>query len=445
MLLAVSFSRTSRYFQASDYFLYQSDHLKLTPSKIVDSLRSTDINDLPDKKPNSDRVLTQVSPLTQKLWKIALADVESNMVETSKGRYFGAGKKFGVFVYTRDISYSGLLALNKLYPEEMLSSLRVTRDVRLSLGLKVSQGYTIPEISADWQEEKNLSEKQFIRKYKTNSYTRRTDDVIWLWAARDLFEKNQDMADWQWLYSKGIQSFESLYWPFYDNQDGLFHGQSSFVDIHFQEVKATGYPQDFSMADCVLVKALSTNCLYYQGMLSMAIACGHLQKTEEKDLWLEKAEKLKQAIRTGLSLGNGRFSYFKDKTGKLQSRRDALGSALVVLSGIVEGNEARECLSDYPESWAGIPIFDPFFPHETVYHNNTAWPFVDTFFLWAKEKAYREDFSGYNAALLARTCFEGKTFRELVNYNTKIPYRSDSQLWTASSFLNVCLRKSGQL
>ncbi len=421
-------------------FSYQSENLTLTGFEVEDSLRKTTLQDIPEKTPKNDLVLTEGNDITKKLWKAALADVESNIVETPQGRYFGAGKEFGLLVYTRDISFSGVLALNELYPQEMFSSLKVTRDVRLALGLKVSKGYVVPAIKGNWQEE-DISEPEFIREHKTNSYTRRTDDVIWLWAARDLFEKNPALADWDWLYDKGSQSFETLYWPFYDTSDGLFRGQSSFIDIHYTDNKATGYPQDFSVADCVLIKALSTNCLYYQGMLSMAAASERLGKSDDKVLWQERAEKLKQAILSQLDLGNGTFSYFKDKTGNLQPRRDALGSALLVLSGIVEGEDAKKCLAGYPESWAGIPILYPFFPWKTFYHNNTAWPFVDTFYLWAKGIAYGKDYTGYNAALLARTCFDGQTFRELVNFKTREPYRSASQLWTASSFLNVCLRK----
>ena len=423
-------------------FLYHSKNLELNSLEIRDSLRRTTIADLPNKQP--ENVLEQDfgTPITKKLWKIALSDVESNIVTTPNGRYFGAGKKFGLLVYTRDISFSGLLALNELYPQEMLSSLKVTRNVRLGLGLTVSRGYAVPDVKGNWNEEKNTIESEFVRKHKTNSYTRRTDDVIWLWAATDLFEKHQEIADWEWLYSRGLESFKILYSPFYDKTDGLFRGQASFIDIHYEKEKATGYPQEFSISDCVMLKALSTNCLYYKGMLSMAEACKHLEKFDEEKEWQTKALKLKKSILKELSLGNGTYSYFKDKYGTLQPRRDALGSALMVLTGIVTGDDAKNCLANYPETWAGIPILYPFYPWKTVYHNNTAWPFVDTFFLWAKEMAYGKDFKNYNAALVARTCFDGQTFRELVNFNTKEPYRSTSQLWTASSFLNICLRSS---
>ncbi len=184
------------------------------------------LNDLPDPQPKLDVRLKNATPLMERLWRIALSDVESNIVETDDGKYFGAGKSFGVVVFTRDISYSGVLGLNKLYPEIMKQSLRATRDVRLRLGFTVQKEYVLENIDVLWQPE-DISEVGFAQKYHTNSYCRRTDDVVWLWCAYDLFSKTGTKEDWQWVYKMGNKFFEEFYDPFFDSTDDLFYGQRS--------------------------------------------------------------------------------------------------------------------------------------------------------------------------------------------------------------------------
>lgn len=420
-------------------FIYKGNNLSMIENEIIDSLRTISHDSLPIRNPENKFKLEYITPLTSKLWNIALTDIESNIVNTGNGKYFGAGKYFGLRIYTRDISYSGILGLNELYPREMLSSLQVTRDVRLRLGLHVAKNYIVPGINAEWKED-TLSEGEFLKKYHTNSYTRRTDDIVWLWAARDLFHRHPDIADWQWMYVQGNQCFERLYWPFFDENDGLFRAQASFVDIHYKGRKTTGYPREFSITDCVLIKPLSTNCLYFQGMKTMAKACKKLGKKKEAVEWEKKAASLKQSILTHLKFEDGTFSYFKHQNGTLEPRREALGSALAVISGVVQGKDAKKSLAGYPVTWAGVPIFHPFYPWDRSYHNNTAWPYVDTFFLWAKEISENKDYTSLNAALLARTCVKDGSFHEVVNWKSKEPHGSGSQLWSASAFVNVCER-----
>ncbi len=419
-------------------FTFVKENLSISSTTVSDSLRTISLDSLLVRNPKNTTKLDGVTPLTQGLWNTALADIESNIVKTDRGTYFGAGHKFGSRVYTRDISYSGILGANELYPDVMLQSLKVTRDVRLDMGYRVGRGYVVKEVDIDWVEEP-LTTREFVTKYNTNSYVRRTDDVVWLWAAMDLFERHPEVADWEWLYTMGNQFFEKFYRPFWDESDQLYRGQASFVDIHFDNRKASGYPHEFSMTDCVLIKALSTNCLYLQGLRAMSQASEQMNKPEEAKRWRTEAETLRQAIRDHLRFEDGSFSYFKYPNGRLEPRREALGTALAVICGVVEGEDAIKALANYPVTWRGVPIFSPFYPWEKSYHNNASWPFVDTFFLWAREIAEGQDYTGMNAALLARTCIGQGSFHEVVNWQTAEP-RGPSQLWSASAFVNVCLR-----
>lgn len=417
---------------------YDNPPLFLGEDVIRDALGERTLSDLPDPQPQHEMRMQGATPLMERLWRIALDDCERNIVETEQGRYFGAGAQFGVTVYTRDISYAGILGLNRLYPELMKSSLEVTREVRLGLGLRVPGGYAVESIDADWIDE-GMDERDFFEKHNTNCYTRRTDDVVWLWCAYDLFRRTADNYDWQWLYETGTRCFERLYDPFLDSQDGLYRGQASFVDIHFAEHRATGYPQDWSIADCVLCKTLSTNCLYVKGLEVMARVADLLGRHAHTRDWQERLDALKESIRRELLKPDGTLAYYKDRWGCLSERRGALGSAFAVLAGIVEGDEARAALADYPVTDAGVPLFHPFYSIDNYYHNNSSWPFVDTFFLAAQERAHGDDRTARNAALLARVV-QADGFHEVVDMRDKSVKGSGHQLWSAAAFIDVCRR-----
>jgi len=161
---------------------------------------------------------------------------------------------------------------------------------------------------------------------------------------------------------------------------------------------------------------------------------------EEADGWRRRAKELKNAIRSELRNEDGTFAYFKLPDGSLEPRREALGTALSVLFGVVEGEEAARALKDYPVTDAGVPILHPFYPHDGCYHNNSSWPFADAFFLMALEKADAVDRTGQICALVARTCRPDGRFHELVDFRDKSIRGSTSQLWTAAAFLGTCMR-----
>ncbi|WFB36352.1 hypothetical protein P3T73_01055 [Kiritimatiellota bacterium B12222] len=422
-----------------DNMLFHHPPLELTESSVSDARGTLHLDNLPNPNPHCQIRLTHTTPLMERLWRIALSNIEKNRVEAEGISYFGAGSQFGPMVYTRDISYSGILGLNDLYPDTVLSSIKHTRKLRRELGFRVSKGYGIHEIDVPWIEE-NLDESDYKKRYNTNSYTRRTDDVIWIWCAWDLFTKQGSNADWAWLYRNGQEFFTDFYHPFYDTTDGLYFGQASFIDIHFPDNKTSGYPQDWSIADCVLIKSLSTNCLYVIALHAMADAAKRLGKFTEAETWQTQCECLKQSIRKELSFADGSFTYFKDRWGNLQNRREALGSALVVISEVVEGDEAKRALFTYPLTDGGVPLFHPFFEGDKWYHNHSSWPFVDTLFIKALELSDGIDRSAQNAALLARTCVDDGSFHEVSDYRNREVKGSSSQLWTAASFIDLCRR-----
>jgi len=260
----------------------------------------------------------------------------------------------------------------------------------------------------------------------------------------NLFERYGSPDDWRWLYETGRECFQRLYDPFFDPEDGLYKGQASFIDIHYEDTKATGYPSEWTISDCVHIKATSTNCLYVKGLEVMGVAARKLGLADEAASWASKARALKEAIRRELRFEDGTFAYFKDRSGRLEDRRDALGTALAVLLEVVTGEEAVQALRDYPVTDAGVSLFHPFYPVDNWYHNNSSWPFVDTLFLMASEKADGRDRIPLNLALLARVCRDG-TFHEVVDLRNKEVRGSGGQLWTAAAFLGTCMRAGFEL
>lgn len=425
---------------------YKGTALVLTDNRVSDSGRAVGLDDLPDPQPLCQVRLVDTTPLMERLWRIALSDIESNIVQVEGKRFFGAGEQFGFTVFTRDISYAGVLGLNALYPEVMLSSMRYCRELRRRVGFRLSQPYVLDAIKAPWIRTPFKTEGELQKKYGTASIARRTDDVVWMWCAADLIEQHEMNEEWPWFYQTGCDFFNEFYAPFFDEADGLYHGQASFIDIHYvPHGKATGYPDNWSAQDCILIKSLSTNCLYFMALQAMARAAEHLGKNSEAAVWRDRAENVKQAIRRELRHEDGYLAYYKDKHGVLTDRREALGSALAVLCGIVSGSETELALGGYPVTDCGAPLFHPFFDSGRWYHNNSSWPFVDTFFLQAMDKADGRRRDAFNAALLARSCTGAGTFHEVVDYRTGEPKGSKRQLWTAASFVDVCRRAGLQL
>lgn len=428
--------------------VYNNPPLILTENELFDGLGSFKTDDLPSVTPKIGlSLIDDATPIMAKMFKIALNDIEQNMVKNEVGTYFAAGRRYTDKVYTRDIAFAGILALNTIFPEEMKKSLMITREVRGKLGHKVSAEHVIPEINVPWEVISD-HEPDVMAQYKTNSYTRRTDDVVWIWAVDDLFEKNPAIADWKWFYTTGKENFERFYDPWFDAEDGLFRAQPTFQDI----ASNGGYPKSMTIADCVLLKGTSTNCMYYKAMLAMANAAKKNNLNDEAINWLARAEKLKKAILKELVLPDGTLTYFKDRYGKVINNQHNLGTAFAVLFEIVEGEAAKKAIDNYPMTEFGTPLIHPFLEGGKGDHNAASWPFCDTFFLQAKEKADKKDYTGYNAALLARTMGTKLSerrnknwggfgsFHEKVELPGGLISGSGQQLWTSAAFINICLR-----
>lgn len=161
-------------------FTYEHEGVAMDSTTIYDVIDTFGIQALPKVKPRLQLQLQNASSLTDRLFSIALNDIELNIVKFEGKEYFGAGAHFGPMVYTRDIALSGVLGVNDLYPDIILQSLKLTRNLRRELGFTIAKNedYFSEVINAPFQISE-LSGREFMDAYHTNSYVRRTDDVVW--------------------------------------------------------------------------------------------------------------------------------------------------------------------------------------------------------------------------------------------------------------------------
>ena len=382
----------------------------------------------------------------KEMWQTANDDIKKNYVmKTRFGKTFAAGA-YGTYsgwknlAFNRDTSYSGILALNSLYPEEMLTSIKTIRKVRLNLGWACYPDFVIRGID-NVKIHTDMTLEEFKTNYSKASSINKTDDVCWMWCTYDLFMKiNPDISEWQWFYDTALECFDKLYNPFYCKKTGLYYGQPTFIDVG-----VNGYPPEFgfkteaSRNKCIWLFASSTNSLYYKALTSMSYTAKILGKFEEAAEWSVRAEGLKQAILSQLRFADGTFAYFMYPDGTLEQRREVLGTAFPVLCGVVEGNDAKKCVAKYPITEYGAPLITPFYKNTSSLHNNSTWPFADTFLILAIEAATNEDCTSMNIKILKNMTIDNHMYEFRNTLNSKISGQK-AQLWSVAALLNTIVR-----
>lgn len=403
----------------------------------------------------------------------AQADLDLNVVD---GRYFGAGRSFGSTVFTRDLALSGVLALNRLRPREMRESLRFDRELRHAVGWQVIAGSSAVDIPGLPFVDSGLDFDSFLIRHRTNDFSRRSDDVVWIWAYADWILANAaaDVKEWAWLLDQGWRCYDAYYAPFHDPVDGLYRGQSCFLDVMmcgYPAEREAGDPRDAadfrihhldgpddhqrwappglrpaSLSSCLLGKAASTNALHLIALAALAEAAGRCGADPVP--WLERRDRLRSALRSAFLREDGTVLFARSGDGTPIPRQHALATAFAVLSGALDGNEARAALAAYPARPWGSPLFEPFYldnPHR--YHNHSCWPFADAFLGWAQWCASGGDPSTLDRweAVLAHACDGGAGFRELIDAYDGSRLGSAHQLWSAAGWLGAGLARTCRL
>jgi len=324
---------------------------------------------------------------------------------------FMAGAKWPG-VWTRDISYSIVLALAMIDPEV----------AKKSLLAKVKDSKIIQDTGTG------------------GSWPISSDRMIWAIAAWEVYLVTGD-KDWleksyTIIKKTAVDDLNSLI----DSPTGLFYGESSFLDWREQS-----YPEWMEPVDIFTSLNLGTNAVHYQTYRILAQMAQILGESVEE--YSRISASIKNAMNTYFWMaGKGYFGQFLyGRNYKVLSpRSETLGEALCVLFDIAEESQQKKIIENMPVLEYGAPCIYPQISDVPSYHNNGIWPFVQTFWTLAAAKVGNERGVQFGLATLYRAAALFLTNKENMvastgNFNgTEI--NSDRQLWSVAGSLATVYR-----
>jgi hypothetical protein len=273
-------------------------------------------------------------------------------------------------VWTRDVSYSTLLAFAYHEPEV----------AKISLMKKVKRDRIIQDTGSG------------------GAWPVSSDRVTWSLAAWEIFKVTGDM---EWLRNAFRiikNTLEDDDKTLKSDSTGMYRGESSFLDWREQT-----YPKWMSNMDIYVSENLGTNAVHYRAQMVLSEMASLLG--EANDDYLERAKKIREGINRYLWM-EGKGYYGQYLYGRiflnLSPRFEALGEALCVLFDVADPEQARSILANSPVTPYGTTCIYPQIPGIPPYHNNGIWPFVQSFWNLAAAKAGNEAALNHGLASLYR-------------------------------------------
>ena len=296
-------------------------------------------------------------PLADALYNLALEEARRAVEPDGT---FRTGQEWAG-VWTRDISYSIILAQATLQPQVAMASLL----------RKVSpEGRIIQDTGTG------------------GAYPCSTDRAIWAVAAWEIYLVTGDA---QWLrrvYPVVKKSLEEDVQNAYDPASGLVRGESSFLDWREQT-----YPRWMQPADIYQSQSLGTNAVHAQANTVLARMAKALGEAAVAERHRQAAATIRQAINQHLWLEPAGY-YGQYRYGRVypvvSPRAEALGEALSVLFDVADAGRARAVVAHTPTVPFGVPCIYPQIPGIPPYHNDAVWPFVQSFWALAAARAGNE-------------------------------------------------------
>ncbi|MDF7814387.1 glycogen debranching protein [Hymenobacter sp. YC55] len=323
--------------------------------------QSLDVSDFPQ--------YTSDYPLLDALYNLTLEEAKRAVEPDGT---FRTGQEWAG-VWTRDISYSIVLAQAALQPEVAKTSLlrKITRHGRIVQDTGTGGAYPCS-----------------------------TDRVVWATAAWEIYLTSGD-EDWlRQVYPIIRSSVEDDQLNAYNSATGLVRGESSFLDWREQTYPTWMQPADIYQSEC-----LGTNAVHYQTNVVLALMATQLGDPEAAAQHQAQAESIKAAINQHLWLPDQGY-YGQYRYGRtypiLSPRAEALGEALTVLFGIADAERSRSVVARTPVMDYGVPCIYPQIPGILPYHNNGVWPFVESYWGLAAAKAGNEAAFMESIAAVAR-------------------------------------------
>ena len=314
-------------------------------------------------------------------------------------------------VWTRDVSYSTLLAMSHIQTEA----------ARKSLLRKVNErGRIIQDTGTG------------------GSWPVSTDRIIWSVAAWEIYKVTGDGNWLETIYPAIKQSIEDDLLTAYDPVTGLVKGESSYLDWREQE-----YPLWMNPADIYNSENLGTCCVHYRALRILA----------EMERMFGGADAARyDAVADQLRDGINKYLWQEDKGYYAQylygrqfltvsPRSETLGEALAVLWDIATPAQAEKICASVASQAFGTSCFFPNIAGIPPYHNDAMWPFVQAF--WMKACAYAGNEKG---VLHSIACIWRNAGLYLTNKENMVIYdgswqgteiNSSNMLWSLSGNLSI--------
>lgn len=323
-------------------------------------------------------------PLVDALFNLSL---EEAIIAIEPDSTFRTGAKWGG-VWTRDISYSILLAFAYHEPEV----------AKISLRKKVQRGRIIQDTGSG------------------GAWPVSSDRTTWALAAWEIYLATGDEAWLAEAYPIIKRSLEDDFRTIYDPETGMYSGESSFLDWREQT-----YPKWMNNADIYRSQNLGTNAVHYQAhqiVAKMAELLG-----EDPEPYRSRAAGIKAGVQQHLwQEDRGYFAQFLYGRPQLivSERFEALGEALAILFDIASPEQAARICAESPLTDYGTTCIYPQIPDIPPYHNNGIWPFVQAYWNLAAAKAGNEAVLTHGLAAIYRA---GGLF--LTNYENFVAQTGD--------------------
>jgi hypothetical protein len=351
---------------------------------------------------------TSDQPIVDALFNLSVEEATKNIEADST---FRTGAKWGG-VWTRDISYSIILAFAYHEPEV----------AKISLRKKVNRGRIVQDTGSG------------------GAWPVSSDRVVWAIAAWEIYKVTGD-RDWlNEVYPIIKNSLEDDYKTLHDPETGLYRGESSFLDWREQT-----YPKWMSNMDIAVSENLGTNVLHFQANTLLAEMAK--LKGESGDVFSKRADGIKAGINKYLWMKDKGY-YAQYRYGRpnlsVSPRFEALGEALAVLFGVADQVIADTIISKSPVTDFGVTCIYPQIPGIPPYHNNAIWPFVQAYWNLAAAKTGNEAALNHGLASIYRA---GAFF--LSNYENMVAQsgdflgteiNSDRMLWSMAGNLAMVYR-----
>ncbi len=351
---------------------------------------------------------TSDQPIVDALYNLSLEEATKNIEPDSTLR---TGAKWGG-VWTRDVSYSTLLAFSYHEPEV----------AKISLRKKVKRNRIIQDTGSG------------------GAWPVSSDRTTWVLAAWEIYMVTGDQAWLDEVYPIIKNTLEDDYKTVYNKHTGMYSGESSFLDWREQT-----YPKWMDNKDIYVSQNLGTNVVHYRAHRILAQMAK--LKGEPYQVYNERAENIKEGINHYLWMEDKGYyaQYLYGRNDMVVSPRfEALGEALSILFDVAEDGKAASIIGKSPITKFGVTCIYPQIPGIPPYHNNGIWPFVQSYWNWAAAKTGNEAVlnqglaSVYRAAALFLTNYENMVADTGDFLGTEI--NSNRMLWSMAGNLAMVYR-----